>query len=425
MHIVVIGAGVIGATTALSLAERGLDVTFVERAGEPAAGTSKANGSGITPAHAEPWNSPGTVFKLLPAMLRKDQPWRVNPTALAGLANWGFHFLRHSSAKRYYANARHCVRLAMYAKKCMLALRERHALDYQQFTRGSLELYYSASELEQEAELRRRIDDPDIELRTVGRDELVALEPALEPVADSIHGSLLFANHESGDARIFSRLVTERAAALGARTLFNTRVTGLERGAGRLQAVITNQGDIEADACVVAAGCNTRALLAPLGMKAPIYPVKGYSATIEIDADDPAPVMPLLDLKRRFVTARLGPNRLRIAGLAEFAGYDTKIDPARMRMLLKGAAQLLPKMANRIRNSPPNAWAGLRPMTPDGPPLLGPTPVEGLYLNSGHGAMGWTQACGSAELVADLVIGRKPAIATNGLLAERWLGRGN
>jgi D-amino-acid dehydrogenase len=310
----------------------------------------------------------------------------------------------------------------MYAKKCMLALRERHALDYHQFTRGSLELYYSAEELEHAAELRRRIDDPDIELRTVGRDELVALEPALAPVADQIHGSLLFTNHESGDARIFSRLVSERAAALGANTLFNTRATGLEREAGKFRAVATDQGDIEADACIVAAGCDTRDLLAPLGMKVPIYPVKGYSATIEIDADDPAPVMPLLDLKRRFVTARLGPNRLRIAGLAEFAGYDTTINPARMAVLLKGAAQLLPAMADRIRTSPPNAWTGLRPMTPDGPPLLGPTPVDGLYLNSGHGAMGWTQACGSAELVADLVTGTKPTIATDGLLAERWLG---
>jgi len=241
-------------------------------------------------------------------------------------------------------------------------------------------------------------------------------------VADEVHGSLLFSNHESGDARIFSRLVSERAAALGAKTLFNTRATGLEREAGKLRAVATDQGDIEADACVVAAGCDTRALLSPLGMKAPIYPVKGYSATIEIEPDDPAPVMPLLDLKRRFVTARLGPDRLRIAGLAEFAGYDTTIDPARMAVLLKGAAQLLPAMADRIRTSPPNAWTGLRPMTPDGPPLLGPTPVEGLFLNSGHGAMGWTQACGSAELVSDLVTGTTPAIATEGLLAERWLG---
>lgn len=423
MHIIVIGAGIVGTTTALALAERGIRVTLVEQAGEPAAGTSHANGSGITPAHSEPWNPPGSVRKLLPAILRKDQPWRVHASALPGMARWGFHFLRHSSPKRYFTNAQHCVRLAMYSKRCLLALRERHALDYHQFTRGSLELYYSAAELEAAIDLRRRIDNPEIDMRTLGRDELVALEPALDSIAHQVHGALLFANHESGDARVFSRLMSEHAAALGAEIRFNMAVTGIECSGDRFRAIATLQGEIEADACIIAAGCDTQELLSPLGIKVPIYPVKGYSATIEIQYDDPAPVMPILDLKRRFVTARLGPERLRIAGLAEFAGNDAAIDPARLQVLLDGASQLLPKLADRIRNSPANAWTGLRPMTPDGPPLLGPTPIAGLHLNTGHGAMGWTQACGSAELVADLITAKWPAIPTDGLLAERWLAR--
>ena len=420
MHIVVIGAGIVGTTTALALAERGFRVTLVERAGEPATGTSHANGSGITPAHSEPWNAPGSARKLLPAILRDDQPWRVRASALPGMLGWGYQFLRHSRSKRYYANTRHCVRLAMYSKRCLIALRERHELAYHQFTEGSLELYESAAALEQAIDLRRRMNHPDIEMRTLDRDALVALEPALAPAADRYHGALLFPGHESGDARIFSRLVTERAAALGARTLFDTPVTGIVCERNRFKAVSTAHGDLEADACIVAAGCQTKSLLSSLGLKLPIYPVKGYSATIKIDPEDPAPVMPILDLKRRFVTARLGPECLRIAGLAEFAGYSTAIDPKRMQVLLDGAAELLPKLADRIRNSPPHAWAGLRPMTPDGPPLLGPTPIDGLHLNTGHGAMGWTQACGSAELVADLVGNRKPAITTEGLLAKRW-----
>jgi len=422
MHIVVIGAGIVGSTTTLALAERGVEVTLVERAGEPAAGTSHANGSGLTPAHSEPWNAPGSAGKLVPALLRKDLPWRIHAAALPGLMGWGLKFLRHSSPRRYYPNARHCVRLAMYARRCLVALRERHVLDYHQFTQGSLELYFNAEELEQAIELRRRIDDPGTEMEHIARDRLVELEPALETVAAQVHGALLFTNHESGDARVFSRLMTERAAALGAECLFNTRVSGIRCAQGRFSAINTDHGDIEADACIVATGAETPQLLAPLGLKVPIYPVKGYSATIELDPADPAPVMPILDLRRRFVTARLGPDRLRIAGLADFAGYSTSIDPARMDVLLGGAAALLPRLAERIRRSPPNAWTGLRPMTPDGPPLLGPTPIEGLHLNTGHGAMGWTQGCGSAELVADLVTGHKPAIATDGLLAERWLG---
>lgn len=421
MHVIVIGAGIVGTTTALALAERGLRVTLVEQAGEPATGASHANGSGITPAHAEPWNAPGSARKLLPALLRDDQPWRVRVPALPGMLAWGFHFLRHSRPKRYYANTRHCVRLAMYSKRCLLALRERLALDYHQFTRGSLELYYSAAEFDHAIELRRRMEHPEIDMRTLERDALVALEPALAPVADRFHGALLFPDHESGDARLFSRLMAERAAALGAETLFDTAVNAIVCERNRFKALATDRGELEADACIVAAGCGTSSLLASLGLQVPIYPVKGYSATIGIDADDPAPVMPILDLKRRFVTARLGPDRLRIAGLAEFAGDNTGIDPKRMQVLLDGAALLLPKLADRIRNSAPNAWTGLRPMTPDGPPLIGATPIDRLHLNSGHGAMGWTQACGSAELVADLVSGNTPAIATDGLLAERWL----
>ena len=423
MHIVVIGAGIVGTTTALALAERGIRVTLVERAGEPAAGTSHANGSGITPAHSEPWNAPGTGRKLLPALLRNDQPWRLRASALPGMLHWGLAFLRHSSPARYYANTRHCVRLAMYSKRCLIALRERHALDYHQVTRGSLELYYDAAEFKQAIELRHHMDNPEIDMRALDSDALIALEPALAPVADQVHGALLFGNHESGDARVFSRLMTEHAAALGAETLFDTTVTAIVSERNKFRALATDRGDLAADACIVAAGCETADLLKPLGLKAPIYPVKGYSATIAIDAEDPAPVMPILDLRRRFVTARLGPDRLRIAGLAEFAGYSTAIDPKRMQVLLDGAALLLPNLADRIRHSPPNAWTGLRPMTPDGPPLIGPTPIEGLHLNSGHGAMGWTQACGSAEMVADLVTGNEPKIPTDGLLAQRWLNR--
>lgn len=423
MHVIVLGAGVIGASTALALAERGARVSLVEQEPEPAARTSRANGSGITPGHAEPWNPPGIAAKLLPALVRRDQPWRLHATAVPRLIGWGRRFLHHSDPKRYYDNARHCVRLGYYARRCLLDWRKRHDLDYRQHTRGSLELYFSAESLAAAIELRRRIDEPEIDYRRLGRDELVALEPALAPVAGQVHGTLLFPAHESGDARLFSHVVVARARALGAETHFGARVTGIAVEHGRFRSVDTDRGTIEADACVLATGCGTPSLLRPLGLNAPIYPVKGYSATIEIDAADPAPTLPLLDLKRRFVTARLGPNRLRIAGLAEFAGHDRAIDPRRLALLLGNAAELLPELADRILHAEPNAWTGLRPMTPDGPPLIGPTPIDGLHLNAGHGAMGWTQACGSAELAADLGLGNTPAIDHDGLLAERWLGR--
>ncbi|MGK7294719.1 MAG: D-amino acid dehydrogenase [Candidatus Wenzhouxiangella sp. M2_3B_020] len=422
MHVLVLGAGIIGSTTALALTERGLDVTLVDAADRAGAETSHANGSGITPGHAEPWNPPGSGAKLFPALLRRDQPWRVRASALPGLSRWGLRFLRESSPDRYYANARHCIRLGYYAKRCLVEMRERHRFDYDQVTNGSLELYFTPESLAEAIDLRRRIDDPDIAYRRIDRDELVELEPALAPVADRVHGTLLFPDHESGDACAFSRLAAEKAGELGADVRLGTRVRRVAADGGKFVALETEEATIEADACVIAAGCGSPELLRPLGLDLPIYPVKGYSATIELAGDDPAPTLPILDLQRRFVTARLGPDRLRIAGLAEFAGHDRSIDPGRLGVLLNNAAELLPELAERIRTAEPNAWTGLRPMTPDGPPLIGPTPVAGLFLNTGHGAMGWTQACGSAELLADLVAGKPPGIDPAGLLPARHLG---
>lgn len=421
MKILILGAGVVGASTALVLAERGVETVLIEAADEAGLGTSFANGSSLTPCHAEPWNAPGVWRQLPSALLRRDRPWCLRPAALPGLIGWGRAFLHHSSPRRYYRNARHCVRLGLYSSACLAGLRERHGLDYDQITEGSLELYFSETELAHAIELRRRFELPEVEYRQLDRDELLALEPALEPIVGRIHGSLLFPVHESGDARHFSAAAARRAGELGASLRFATTVRAIETERGRFSAVVTDQDRIAADACIVAAGCASPALLAPLGLKVPIQPAKGYSATIELTPDDPAPRLPILDLERRFVTARLG-NRLRIAGLAEFAGFDPRIDPKRVALLLENAATLLPRMRERILGAEPHAWSGLRPMTPDGTPLIGASPIAGLYLNAGHGSMGWTMAAGSAELIADLVTGRTPAIDPDGLQPARWLG---
>ncbi|MFU8878463.1 MAG: FAD-dependent oxidoreductase, partial [Wenzhouxiangellaceae bacterium] len=405
MKIAVVGAGVVGAATALVLAERGYDVLVLERAPEAAAGASHANGSGMTPWHAEPWNAPGTWRKLPEALLYRDRPWCVRPGAVPGMIGWGLQFLRHSRSSRYYRNARHCVRLALYSAGCLARLRDQHALEYRQVLRGSLELYFSPGSLSEAVELRRRLDLPGLDFQRLAHDELTALEPALEPVSDQVHGALYFPGHESGDACLFSRRALEKAVELGARVEFDRQVGRVVAEHGRLIGLEVDGSLVEADACILAAGSDSPQLLSPLGLKLPVYPVKGYSATIDLAPDDPAPTLPVLDLARRFVTARLGQGHLRIAGLAEFAGHDRNIDPRRVELLLNNAATLLPALRERILGSDPHAWTGLRPMTPDGPPLIGATPVRGLYLNTGHGAMGWTQAAGSAELIADLVTG--------------------
>ncbi|NKI33968.1 FAD-dependent oxidoreductase [Wenzhouxiangella sp. XN79A] len=423
MKIVIIGAGIVGSTTALVLTERGIEVTLIDAEPEPGRGTSHANGSSLTPAHAEPWNPPGAGRKLLGALLRRRQAYRVYPQALPGLVRWGTAFLRESTPARYYPNARHCIRLAFHATRCLAELRERHALQYDQRLGGSLELYRTARGLAAAIELRRRIGDPDIEYEQLDPTELVGAEPALAPVADQFVAALRFPAHESGDARLFSLAAAARAQALGATLQFATRVRTIEpagNGKIRISATIDEERHMyEADRVILCTGADTRRLLEPLGLRVPIYPVQGYSLTLPVGPEMPAPAWPLLDFERRFVTARLGPNRLRIAGLADFTGGNRSLRPERLDFLRDNAAALLPELAELIRTHPGEAWTGLRPMTPDGPPLIGPTPVDGLWLNTGHGAMGWTMAAGSADLLADRLLGEAPKIAPEGLDAER------
>ncbi|MCA1778423.1 MAG: FAD-dependent oxidoreductase, partial [Xanthomonadaceae bacterium] len=286
--VLVIGAGVVGASAALALVERGLDVTLVEGAPQAGAGTSYANGGGITPCHAEPWNPPGTAARLFSTLLQRRLPYRLHAHALPGLIGWGSRFLANSRARRYYENARRTTRLAIYSGRCLARLRERHPLDYFQVVEGSLELYFSRADFDRAIELRRRIGDPDIRLQELSAEQAVALEPTLGPIAGEIHAALLFPEHESGDARLFSQQVAERARQLGARLAFGTRVERIECRRGKFDRLLTERGELAADLCVVAAGCQTVELLSPHQMNVPIYPVKGYSATIDVTDGDPA-----------------------------------------------------------------------------------------------------------------------------------------
>lgn len=414
MRVVVIGSGVVGSTAALHLAERGLKVTLLERHAHPAEETSHANGGGMTPGHAEPWNAPGIHRRVL-SHSGNRKPFRIFAHALPGLAGWGQRFLLHSSAERYYRNARTSTRLAVYSGECLQALRARHTLAYHAYLDGSLELYFDPRELDHALALRRRIGDPGVTIRSLAVDEAVALEPALGPVAGHIAGVLLMPRHESGDAREFSAEMVRCARALGADVRFGCTARAILTEAGSVSGVAVDDAVVAADAVVLAAGCASPALARPLGLRLPMVPVKGYSATLELAATDRAPVVPLLDLERRIVTARFG-QRLRLAGLADFDGYNRTIRPQRLEHLLASARALLPELADRIQRANVRPWAGLRPMTPTGPPLLGPTALGGLYLNTGHGSMGWTQAAGSAAVIADLITGQTPAIDLAGLL---------
>lgn len=407
---IVLGAGVVGATTALALAERGVEVRLIDARERIADDTSHANGGGLTPLHADPWNAPGLAASLLKYAGRKDAPWRLPPGRLPALGRWGLAFLANARRRRFVANARANIRLGLYSLDRLRDWRARYDFQYAQTTAGSMQIYDDRRAFERALHLRRELIDGLGEVQPLEVDEVVCREPALAPVAERLAGGLYYPEHESGDAAAFARGAAEAAERLGARLHLGERVSSLVIEKGRFVGVETAQGRLRGNACVLAAGPEIPHLLRPLGLKVPIQPVRGYSATFELEDGRALPRLPVLDTARRFVTLRLGETRLRVAGLADFAGHRRAIPPARMDVLLASARRLLPAVADQLTPAAGRLWAGLRPVTPDGRPLLGESAIEGLYLNAGHGPMGWAMACGSANLVADLIEGRPPAI---------------
>lgn len=410
MRVIVIGGGVVGATTALALVERGLEVTLIEKRDRLAENTSHANGGGVTPLHAEPWNGPGLPASLFRYLGRSDAPWRLPPGILPSLGTWGLRFLAQSRRPRWLNNARANIRLGIHSLECLRSWRTRYGWEYAQTSSGSMQLYFSRKAFEKSLAVRRRLIDGLGEVEPLDVDAVLAREPALMPVAEQLAGGLFYREHESGDAARFAECAAEEAQAQGACLRLGESVERVICQKGRLRAIETDLATIEADACVVAAGPAAPGFLRPLGLRLPIRPVRGYSATFELDGSVALPTLPLLDTARRFVTLRLGERTLRVAGLADFAGDRRAIPPARMDVLLAGARALLPDLAEQLTPAAGRLWAGLRPVTADGRPLLGETAIPGLYLNAGHGPMGWTMACGSAGLVADQITGQTPAI---------------
>lgn len=419
MRVVVIGAGVVGASTALALVERGLEVILLDGRSRIADATSHANGGGVTPLHAEPWNGPDLGRNLIGFIGRSDAPWQLPLRMLPALGGWGLKFLRNTRATRFAENARANIRLGLYSLERLREWRERYRFDYRQTAAGSLQLYFDRQAFERSLDVRRRLLEGLGVVEPLDVDAVVACEPALTPVAGRLAGGLFYPVHESGDAACFARCAAAEAERQGARLRLGEAVLRLVCENGRFASVQTDRGMIPADACVIAAGAETPSILRPLGLRVPIESVRGYSATFEIDDPAALPTRPLLDAAHRFVTLRLGEHGLRVAGLADFAGHRRAIPPARMDVLLASACKLLPALSGRLTPAAGRLWAGLRPVTPDGRPLVGPTRIDGLYLNAGHGPMGWTMACGSAALLADRITGRSTLPLARDVLPSR------
>jgi len=401
VKIVVLGAGVIGVTSAWYLAEAGHEVTLVERRAQPGLETSFANGGQISAGHAEPWAKPAALPKILKWLGREDAPLLFRPRLDWAQWRWGLGFLRECIPGRFERNSRVLAGLAGYSRDCLRALRSSTGIHYDELTRGILQFATREADLQT---LRRQADatrefGARRELKTAA--ECLALEPALKNSREPVLGGVYDPHDESGDAFKFTSALAERAVARGVRFRVGT-VQRIEASGERIEAVHLEDDRLRGDAYVVALGSYSPLLLRPLGIDIPVYPLKGYSITLHTTS---GPSVSLTDEAAKIVISRLG-TRLRAAGTAELTGYDTSINVARCDAILRRVRTLFPE----IVPGEIETWAGLRPATPSNVPLIGRTRLANLFLNTGHGTLGWTLACGSGRALADIVPGRRPEV---------------
>ncbi|HET6724375.1 MAG TPA: D-amino acid dehydrogenase [Gammaproteobacteria bacterium] len=415
----VIGGGIIGSTTAWYLADRGFDVTVLERRAGVGLETSFANTGLLTPSQADPWNAPGTALHLLKWLGREDSPLLLRPRALPGMAGWGLRFLLASRRSAFERAARASLRLGLYSVRALDDLRDTLKLSYDQRLAGTIKIFRDRASLEGSVALADFLSRDGLRYEALDADAAVAREPALAPIRANLAGAIHYQADESGDAFLFTQAIATAAREAGVDFRFDTEVRQLRPGADGVASVQTDQGDVAADVYVLAAGCYSRRLGARCGLRLPIYPAKGYSVTVPRGAWANAPTIPTCDFERKIVVTPLG-DRLRIGGTAEFTGYDTTLNPARSDNVLQQALQIFPGFGPHVDRERIMRWTGLRPMTPDGPPIIGPTPCKNLFVNAGHGPLGWTFAAGSSRLVADMVAGREPEIGIDGLTYRRF-----
>ncbi|CAO3429456.1 D-amino acid dehydrogenase [Azospirillum endophyticum] len=413
MKVIVMGGGVVGVTTAYCLLKDGHEVTVVERHDGAADETSFANAGLVAPGHAYTWASPKAPKILLKSLWRNDQALRFRLRLDPALWSWSLKFLGNCRTERVAVNTARKVRLSLYSQDMLHAVVDDTGVAFDGAKGGLLYLYRSPAAFDAGVAKMRILTDNGLPLEVVDRDRAAAIDPALLPTKDRIVGGIYAPSDESGDARLFTRNLADWCAERGVRFLYGTTIRGVETAAGEVTGLVTDKGTLTADAYVLAMGCQSAALAKPLGLSLPIYPIKGYSVTVPVAGRNNTPRIGGVDEENLVAYAPMG-DRLRITATADFAGYDKRHSPADFQTMLAAAQDLFPDAADYSR---PSYWAGLRPMTPEGTPIFGRGRQRNLFLNTGHGHMGWTMSCGSARITADLIAGRTPAIPLDGMQA--------
>jgi len=412
MKVAVLGAGVVGVTTAYYLARDGHEVTVIERQPDAAAETSHGNAGLVSPGDSYAWASPGALSVFVRSFFRPDLGIKVRPQLDPDLVSWCLRFLFQCTSERARINTARKFRIAQYARQCLNELIGVTGIDYDAGSAGIIYFYRDQKSLDAGARHMRMLADLGLQIEVLGRDDVVRHEPALTQAAAKIAGGVLAPTDQTGDCRLFTQRLAEWCEAHAQVTFcYSTRITGFDRDRRMIKAVLTDKGPVEADAYVLALGCDSPILSAKLGLHLPIYPVKGYSITVAIPEGVEGPVAGGVDEDKLIAYSRLG-DRLRLACTAEFAGYDRSHSEADFARPLAFAREVFPE---HVKDGRIEYWAGLRPMTPSSVPILGPLPASNVHLNTGHGHVGWTMACGTAKFVADRLAGRAPEIDPEGL----------
>ncbi|WP_313409094.1 D-amino acid dehydrogenase [Stutzerimonas kunmingensis] len=416
MRVLVLGSGVVGTASAYYLARAGFEVVVVDRQSAVAMETSFANAGQVSPGYASPWAAPGVPLKAMKWLLQRHAPLAIKLTGDVDQYLWMAQMLRNCTAARYAVNKERMVRLSEYSRDCLDELRAETGITYEGRQLGTTQLFRTQAQLDAAAKDIAVLQRSGVPYELLDRAGIARVEPALAKVSHKLSGALRLPNDQTGDCQMFTSRLAEMAVALGVEFRFEQDIQRLDYAGDRLAGVWID-GKLEtADRYVLALGSYSPQMLKPLGIRAPVYPLKGYSLTVPISDPAMAPQSTVLDETYKVAITRFD-QRIRVGGMAEIAGHDLSLNPRRRETLEMVVGDLYPQGGD-----PSDAvfWTGLRPATPDGTPIIGATPYRNLFLNTGHGTLGWTMACGSGRVLADLLASKRPQISTEGLDIFRY-----
>jgi D-amino-acid dehydrogenase len=409
MKIIIIGAGVIGSTTAYYLAKSGHDIEVIDRQEGPALETSFANAGMLTPSMADPWNAPGIFKTLVSTIGNPHSPFLLRLKALPSLLGWGVSFLNNSREKLYIENIHRSADLSWYSVKLLDELRKKLNIKYDQITTGSIKVFRDMESLEKLARLSEHLIPHGMTYEVLKGNDLLKAEPSLEPVIDKLAGGVHFPDDQAGNAYKFTCEIEKEAMKLGTKFHYGVSVEKIIKRHNNVSAIRTSTGDITADKYILCAGSFSTPLAKSIGINIPVRPAKGYSITVPLNSWNGGPRMPIIDDSFHAAISPLG-DVLRIAGTAEFAGLDQSLTPDRLANMYDLLSEVFPDFAPYFVKEKVIEWAGLRPISVDGSPYLGKTDVANLLVNTGHGPLGWTMAAGSAKMLTDIIDGNRPAL---------------